>query len=306
MEFQDVIALAGKQRVFRAREKIQSAGYVSHITQRAAGREPLFLEDNDYLLMLGLLKDTAENSDLRFYALALLQNHVHLLLKPRRNNLSEAMHSVFSRYAKKFNRKYERRGHIFGGPYRQAVCLDDSYFLAASVYIHLNPVRAGLVKQAIDYRWSSCSLYCSLNAPSSFVDPGPVLALLEKDEAQAKKYYSTIVHEARNEPPDNALEQEGAIEKFLFTLIQMFPRLLNRIGRQKQNAKEPARHIPDLSELEELVQVVLSGKPRSPETIKARKYLVQQLLARGYKKTEIASRLNLTRKTIYNILHKHD
>ena len=125
MDMQDLTALAGKQRVFRSREKIQAAGYVSHITQRAAGREPLFLENNDYLDMLALLKEAAHNFDLCFYAFCLMPNHVHLLLEPRHANLSKAMHAIFSRYAKRFNSKYQRRGHIFGGPYRQAICLVD-------------------------------------------------------------------------------------------------------------------------------------------------------------------------------------
>ena len=304
MDLQEVTALAGKQRVFRARQKICSAGYISHITQRAAGREPLFLEDNDYLLMLGLLKDVAENFDVSFYALCFMQNHTHLLLKPSKDNLSQAMHSVFFRYAKRFNRKYERRGHIFGGPYRQAVCLDNSYLLAASVYIHLNPVRAGMVEYANDYKWSSCSLYCNTNSPSSFVEPGPVLELLDRDQAQAKNYYATIVREAKDEPPDNVLEQEGAIEKFLSNLARMFPSLLKRVGRQNQEAKETSKQIMDLPDLQRLMQTVLTGKPRSPETLKARRYLVEQLVARGFNKTEIARQLKVTRKTVYNILNQ--
>jgi len=306
MDMKDVTALAGKQRVFRARQKICDAGYVSHITQRAAGGEPLFLEDNDYLLMLGLLKDTAEKFDLSFYALSLMQNHVHLLLKPSKDNLSEAMHSIFFRYARRFNQRYERRGHKFGGPYRQAVCLDNSYLLAASVYIHLNPVRAGLVKLAKDYRWSSYGLFCNLNAPASFVDPGLVLDLLDQDHEQAKKHYATIVHESGKEHLDNALEQEGAIEKFLLRLSSLFPKIFKKLASKKQAIKEGGKQILELPELDELLQAVLSGRPRSLETLKARKYLVEQLVARGYKKAEIATRLNVTRKTVYNILHKRD
>ncbi|MFP4392997.1 MAG: helix-turn-helix domain-containing protein, partial [Desulfohalobiaceae bacterium] len=60
--------------------------------------------------------------------------------------------------------------------------------------------------------------------------------------------------------------------------------------------------ILDLVELEEELQNLASGKPRSPQTLQARKYLVQQLAARGYKQTEIAQKLQLSRKTIYNIL----
>ena len=141
MDLQDVIAQCGVQRVFRARYKVDEPGFVSHITQRAAGGEPLFVEENDYLTMLGLLKESSQKFQICYYALCLMPNHIHILLDPQERNLAEAMQSIFSRYAARFNRKYERRGHLFGGPYRQSICLDNTYLLTASVYIHLNPVK---------------------------------------------------------------------------------------------------------------------------------------------------------------------
>ena len=112
-------------------------GLVSHITQRAAGKEPLFLEDADRLYMLGLLKDISHKQSINVYAFCLMGNHVHILLSNQEENLYDAMRDLFSRYAMWFNKKYERKGHLFGGPYRQAVCLDDGYLVTASVYIHL-------------------------------------------------------------------------------------------------------------------------------------------------------------------------
>ena len=93
----------------------------------------------------------------------------------------------------RFNKKYERKGHLFGGPYRQAVCLDDSYLLAASLYIHLNPVRAGLVAEPLRYRWSSCRLYCDVDAPKSFVDPTFILALLPEPDVEGKRRYRLLL-----------------------------------------------------------------------------------------------------------------
>ena len=121
----DLIEKVNIRRFFRATRKLTVPGLVSHITQRAAGKEPLFIEDADYLYML---------------------------LSPTQENLYDAMRDLFSRYAMRFNRKYERKGHLFGGPYRQAVCFDNGYLLAASLYIHLNPVRASIVADPLDYR----------------------------------------------------------------------------------------------------------------------------------------------------------
>jgi putative transposase len=66
-------------------------------------------------------------------------------------NLNDAMRDLFARYATRFNRKYGWRGHLFGGPHRQAICLDDSYLIAASLYLHLNPVRANLADDLTDF-----------------------------------------------------------------------------------------------------------------------------------------------------------
>ena len=74
-----------------------------------------------------------------------------------------------------------RRGRrVFGGPYRQAVCLEDSYLLAASLYVHLNPAKARFVSDPLEYRWSSSRLYVDDEAQRSFVDPDFILAHLAK------------------------------------------------------------------------------------------------------------------------------
>lgn len=301
---QDLSNLAVRQRVFRARQKLNKPGYISHITQRAAGREPLFLEDADYLTMLGLLKEVSESFDLQFYALCLMDNHIHLLVEPQQENLSKAMHSIFFKYAMRFNRKYSRRGHIFGGAYRQAVCLDSSYFLAASVYIHLNPVRAGLVQKATDYRWSSCSLYVADHQTESFVRPAPVLSLLDADPDIARKYYAILIHQGLEAEPDNALEQETTIERFLKNLAAMFPWLFKRIADTNQASTHQENDVLDLPELETMIQEVQAQKPRSPETVKAKRFLIEQLIARGFGKREIAEKLGISPKTVYNISNK--
>ena len=116
-----------------------------------------------------LMKEVSAKYGVRVYAFCLMPNHVHLLFSLREDNLFDAMRDLFSRYALWFNRKYERKGHLFGGPYRQSVCLDDGYLLVASIYIHINPVRAKLVPEAALYRWSTARLYLDENAPESFV-----------------------------------------------------------------------------------------------------------------------------------------
>ena len=291
------------KRYFRATRKLNIPDMVSHITQRAAGKEPLFLENGDYLFMLGLLKEIANNHTLRIYAFCLMQNHIHILLSPEEENLYDAMRDLFSRYAMKFNRKYERKGHLFGGPYRQAVCLDDSYLLAASLYIHLNPVKAGLMLEPQGYRWSSCRLYYESNAPKSFIDPDFILRLLSENEIEKKEKYRLMLKQGSDLKIVHVLEQEDAIERFQSKLASMFPSIFKTVDKKRRLARFLGINMLAMEELEKQIEIV--GKEhnsRSPESKKAKKYLIEQLISRGYKRSEIAERLGVSRKTVYNIL----
>jgi putative transposase len=304
MEYGELKDISGVQRIFRARFKLDQPGLISHITQRAAGKEPLFLEDNDYLAMLGILKKSAEEYKLRYFALCIMHNHVHLLIKTLEKNLFEAMKYIFSRYALWFNKKYQRKGHLFAGPYRQSVCLDSVYLLAASVYIHLNPVRAGLVDDGSKYRWSSCRLYCNEKPVKSFVEPWPVLELLDQDRIIAVRQYGVILREGRAAKQENLFEKKGAVERFCGRLGEMFPSIFERIAKASSpgfNKNDTEMMLNPVEKLTKKFQDLPST--RKPETRKARKYIVEQLLARGFNQTQIAANLKVSRKTVYNILN---
>jgi len=303
MDALDLIREGKIKRYFRATRKLNHPNLISHITQRAAGKEPLFLEKTDYLFMLGLLKDVADNASLRIYAFCLMPNHIHLLLSPKKGNLYDAMRDLFSRYAMQFNRKYERKGHLFGGPYRQAVCLDDSYLLAASLYIHLNPVKAGLVFDPLRYRWSSSGLYCEDDAPKSFIDPDFILHLLSEDQIEGKDKYRLLLKQGSELEAAHVLEQENAIERFHLKLASIFPSVFKRIGKKKRIATSSGIDLAAMEELEKQIEAIrISPFDSKPESRKAKKYIIEQLIARGYKRAEIVERLGLSRKTVYNIL----
>lgn len=300
----DELVRKGKvKRIFRAKRKITSPNLVSHITQRAAGDTPLFLEDNDYLFMLSNLQDISQKRSLDIYAFCLMPNHVHLLLRPCETGLHEAMRDLFARYAMMFNRKYERKGHLFGGPYRQAVCLDDSYLLAASLYIHLNPVRAGLVLDPREYRWSSVNVYQSSNEVTSFVKSSFVLGLLGNDLKEQREIYTKLLHDSMGLESDDALEKSDAVSFFRKILAKNFPNVFSLLRKQKQVARLTGLELLDDEEIDNKIQEMRGWKTKNtPEEKKARKFLVQQLIARGYKRKEIAGKLGVSVKTVYNIL----
>ncbi|MBN3040331.1 MAG: transposase, partial [Candidatus Omnitrophica bacterium] len=169
-------------------ERVIFEGASYHITQRAPGRELLFLEDGDYLRFLKILKETVEKFEIDLFCFSLLPNHLHLFAKINKKNLSEFTKNLFERYAKYFNLKYQRKGHVFCGRYRASFCNDEKYFLAISLYIHLNPFKAGLCKNLKDYRWSSFNLY-AYESKNTFVNFEEVLCLLDPHINKARGEY---------------------------------------------------------------------------------------------------------------------
>jgi putative transposase len=299
----DLVADHKINRFFRARKKLTQGRVVSHITQRAAGKDPCFVEEEDFLCMLGFLKESVQKHDYEIFSFCIMENHAHLLLRPSRENLQDAMRDLFSRYAMWFNRKYERRGHLFGGPYRQAVCLDDAYLLAASVYIHLNPVKAEIVPDPGDYRWSSARLFMEERTTISFVDHSFILKMLTNDSGDAKKRYRRLLEKGGVLPIDYAQAQETGIEHFKKKLMSAVPGIFSRLVTTRTVATVAGKEILNMEALEKRIDEALTqhGK-RKPASRQALKFLIEQLISRGFKRSEIAERLHISPKTVYNLL----
>ena len=303
MDIAEILTQGKQGRYFRATRKLKYPELVSHITQRAAGLEPLFVEDNDYLWMLGLLKDWTAKASLDLYAFCLMPNHIHLLMRPQKDNLYGAMRDLFSQYARYFNRKYERKGHLFGGPYRQSVVLNETYLLAASLYIHLNPVRAGLAKQPLRYRWSSSRLYLETTERKSFVNSGFILGMIAEDLQVARRTYRTLLQQAAGIETGEILEEEKAIQRLLDKLQASLPEGWKKVIRGPLNNLMGRAGIDDEQLARALEALKRKGGIATAESRQARKYVIDQLIARGFKRYEIAEWLGVSTKTLYNYLN---
>ena len=121
--------------------------------------QKVFREGEDYRLYLKFLEEYKKRFGYYLFAYALMPTHVHLLIETGETALSKVMQSLQFRYTRNFNIKYRTWGHLFQGRYKAILCEKDSYFLELSAYLHLNPVRAGLVEGASEYPWSSYLSY---------------------------------------------------------------------------------------------------------------------------------------------------
>ena len=138
------------------RPRVLLSGYPLHIVQRGINREACFFTDEDYHCYLHWLEESARACGCAIHAYALMTNHVHLLLTPREDGgPSRLMQSLGRRYVQYANRFYRRTGSLWEGRYKSSVVQAESYLLASQRYIELNPVRAGMVGDPGQYRWSS-------------------------------------------------------------------------------------------------------------------------------------------------------
>ena len=127
-----------------------------HVFARGNNKQDIFFDEIDRLVFLKYCREAKEQFDFRLFTYALMNNHFHLLLQmEKESSLAQLMQFIQFQYARYINRKYRRVGHLFQGRYGSVVVEKDAYFLTVDRYIHLNPVRAGMVARPEDYPWSS-------------------------------------------------------------------------------------------------------------------------------------------------------
>ena len=156
------------------RPRLQLAEVPLHIVQRGINREPCFFAEEDYHCYLHWLEEAARDCRCAIHAYALMTNHVHLLLTPTVNGSpARLMQSLGRRYVQYINRFYRRTGSLWEGRYKSSIVQAETYLLACYRYIELNPVRADMVADPGQYRWSSYRAN-GLGLPDARLTPHPL------------------------------------------------------------------------------------------------------------------------------------
>ncbi len=283
-----------RKRMLMIGRKIIVENGIYHVTQRAPGKEVIFIEDRDYLKFLHFLKQVSKEFAIDIFCFALLPNHVHMLLKIKEANLSEAMKRLFQKYAQWFNEKYGRKGHVFCGAYRAALCQDDKYLITASLYIHLNPFKAGLTKDIFGYRWTSLACYTK-RIKNSFVQAEQILNLVT-DAGEGRLQYEKLIEDCSELRFETATRNNLEVKIFSQDFTRWFAQWPEKI---LQNS-------PLFTLLSNEAMLGPLGRRRRVklEDKKAFVYRVEQLRAQGYRCGEIADKLGVNRVTIYRIMQQ--
>jgi|SRR5665213_3497543 len=144
--------------------RIEYPGAIYHVMSRGDHREPIYYDDFDRRRFLVTLDEVCRKTDWQIHAYCLMLNHFHLVLETPEANLVEGMRWFLSTYTARFNRRHKLFGHLFSGRYK-ALIVDGSgtgYLQTVCEYVHLNPVRVGLLKapqKLSEYLWSSWPQY---------------------------------------------------------------------------------------------------------------------------------------------------
>ena len=185
--------------------RIDIANGVHHVTQRGLERRNIVLNDDDRSHWWRLFDRVATRCQWRVFAVALLNNHFHIYLRTPEPNLSEGMRDLDSGYASFFNQRHEREGPLFQGRFKSVFVENEGHSWELSRYVHLNPYRAKLVSNPIQYQWCSYRYYLGGSTSPDWLDWRTVLAEFAGTEAAARVAYKRFVEAGMGEPPTNPI-----------------------------------------------------------------------------------------------------
>lgn len=135
--------------------RVTQPGTLHHITCKGNAGQALFIDDADYQKYLELLDQARRDFPLQVFNFVLMKSHIQLLVSPREEgSLSKVMQRVTKEYAKYFNKKYERTGHLFQGRFKSILVQEEKYLFACSRYIDFDPVNQKMEKEPQQYKWS--------------------------------------------------------------------------------------------------------------------------------------------------------
>jgi len=177
-----------------------------HVINRGRGRMQIFREASDYKEFLMLLSECCEQYQVDVITYCFMSNHYHLLIRTPNANLPEFMRQLNGVYTQIFNRKYKSDGSLFRGRYKSIIVQEEFYLLQVVKYIHLNPKKAGIVKDSKDYEYCSHQNYINGNNRYPWLKAGEMIKrewgigkkgmrgyakfMLQEEDKELEKFYA--------------------------------------------------------------------------------------------------------------------
>lgn len=174
--------------------RIAPKEYVYHILTRGNNLQDVFKTEEDYKRYLDILQRYKEKYQFKLYHYVLMRNHIHLVVETteRGGSLSEIMKGINLSYVQYYKNKHGHIGHFWQDRYKSILISKDDYLLACGSYVELNPVRARIVDDPKDYKWSSYNAY-AYGKKDPTADEHPIYKNLSKHEGERRKKYREFV-----------------------------------------------------------------------------------------------------------------
>lgn len=241
--------------------KVSMTG-IYHVFVRGINKEQIFNQKREKNYFKRMIRENKDEYHVEIYSYCIMSNHSHLIIKSEIEELSLFMSKILAKYAKYYNYKHNRNGHVFQNRFGSECIENEKYFWMCLRYIHLNPVKAGMVKKATRYKYSSMGEYL---VDEPVIIHEKALAMSKKsflDFDAFEKFHNERETEVFEDVADEKLLQEKKIaleiaeemmsENNLALLMQVFEEKVIRneyIKKIKQNLKLSQRRAKELSDL---------------------------------------------------------
>ena len=177
--------------------RLEYEGAIWHVTSRGNERREIFRDRNDRSTFLEILSTTVELARWRLHAYVLMSNHYHLLIETPQRTLSRGVKRLNEWWARHFNWRHDRVGHLFQGRFTGILVERETHLLELVRYVVLNPVRCGAVEHAFDYEWSNYRATAGLTPRPEWLEVDWTLAQFHPDRRIAVDMYREFVADGR-------------------------------------------------------------------------------------------------------------
>jgi REP element-mobilizing transposase RayT len=264
--------------------RIQFEGAFYHIIVRGNQKQNIFLDDDDRNNYLERLQKYKTKYNFFLYAYVLMTNHVHLLIETPSDPISKIMQMVNFTYTRYFNKKYDKTGHLFQGRFISYLCDKENYLLSLIRYIHNNPVRAGMVKNALKYPWSSHKEY--LEGTNHLVNTNKTLRLFSEKPSVAKLKYAEFMNDLDS---DEHFNQYSSHRQQIIGDEQFIDEIQKHVKQLKRKTKKmPIKDLSIAIERETGVGLgLMISRKRGDQLREARRIFVLIAREMGYTMVEL-------------------
>lgn len=279
--------------------RLEFPGAIYHITSRGNARENIYVNNADRKKFLSILGDTVDRYNWICHAYCLMNNHYHLLIETIDPNLSMGMRQLNGVYTQSFNRSHKRVGHLFQGRYKSILVERGPHLLELCRYIILNPVKARMVEQPEQYKWSSYKATIARKKSDNFLTSDWILGQFSNKKAEAQKRYRAFVRDGVTaKSPWRQLQSQ-----IFFGSKEFIARMRNLIEDKKEINEIPReQRYPGRPSLKDLFHDISNKNERNKKMIIAHLHhgypLNQIAEASGVHYTTVSRAIKRTRQKI--------